>query len=109
MKISITARKFKAHDSLKDFITSEVSSLEKFNDSILGAEVILSYVNNKESVKSAEIILQVPGQTLTATESTDDFKKSIAAIVEKISRQLDKVKTKKVSRVKPTLIENDQD
>ena len=109
MKISITARKFKAHDSLKDYITSEVSSLEKFNDSILSAEVILSYVNNKESAKSTDIILQVPGQTLTATETTDDFKKSTAATVEKISRQLEKIKTKKVSRVKPTLIENDQD
>jgi putative sigma-54 modulation protein len=109
MKISITARKFKAHDSLKDFITSEVSSLEKFNDSIMGTEVVLSYVNNKEGVKSTEIILQVPGQTLKASESTDDFKKSTAAAVEKISRQLEKIKNKKTSRVKPTLIENDQD
>ena len=91
MKISITARKFKAHYSLKDFISSEVSSLEKYNDDILHADVILSYQNNHDSVKISEIVLQVPGQTLTATESSDDFKKSTAAAVEKLIRQLKKL------------------
>ena len=55
MNISITARKFKAHDSLKDFIKAEVSSLEKFNYDILKADVILSYQNVNNSIKTAEI------------------------------------------------------
>jgi putative sigma-54 modulation protein len=100
MNITITARKFKAHSTLKEFITSEINSLEKFNDDILDVNVILSYHNNKLSVKTAEVIVQVPGQTLTATESTDDFKKSINAVVEKLSRQLEKLKTKRTARVK---------
>ncbi|MFO7446509.1 MAG: ribosome-associated translation inhibitor RaiA [Ignavibacteriaceae bacterium] len=100
MNISITARKFKAHDSLKDFITDEVSSLEKYSDDILNAEVILSYQNSKDSIKKSEIILQVPGQTLTATEDSDDFKKSTVAAVSKLSRQLEKLKTKRIVRVK---------
>ncbi len=99
MKISITARKFKAHDSLKDFIIGEVKSLEKFNDDILSTEVVLSY--NKDNIKKAEIILQVPGQILNAEESSDDFKKSTASAVEKLIRQLRKIKTKKTAaRVK---------
>lgn len=100
MNINITARKFKAHDTLKEFINGEINALEKFNDEIMDVDVILSYQNSKESIKTAEIVLQVPGQTLTATDSTDDFKKSIAASVEKISRQLEKLKTKKTARVK---------
>ena len=100
MNIKITARKFKAHDTLKDFITSEVSSLEKFSDEILDLDVILSFQNSKESIKIAEIVLQVPGQTLTATENSDDFKKSVSAAVEKLSRQLKKFKTKKIVRTK---------
>ena len=100
MNITITARKFKARETLKDFITGEVSSLEKFNDSILDADVILSFQNTHPSIKYAEIVLQVPGQTLTATEESDDFMKSVSAAVEKLSRQLEKLKTKKNVRIK---------
>ncbi len=100
MNVKITARKFKAHSTLKDFINSEVSSLEKFSDDILDLDVILSFQNTKDSIKSAEIVLKVPGQVLTATENSDDFKKSVSAAVEKLSRQLKKLKTKKIVRVK---------
>ena len=100
MNISITARKFKAHDTLKDFIRSEVSSLDKYNDDILNIDVILSYINNRENIKTAEIVLQVPGQTMRATEDSDDFKKSVSAAVEKLSRQLKKLKTRRVLRTR---------
>jgi putative sigma-54 modulation protein len=105
MNISITARKFKAHDTLKEYITGEVTSLEKFIDNILNVDVILSYMNSKDSAKTAEIILQVPGQTLTAIEQSDDFKKSVAVSVEKLSRQLQKLKSKKINH-KQAEIEN---
>ncbi|MDR3610505.1 MAG: ribosome-associated translation inhibitor RaiA [Ignavibacteriaceae bacterium] len=97
MNISITARKFKAHDTLKEYISGEVASLEKYIDNIHNVDVILSYLNSKENIKTAEIIVQVPGQTLTAIEQTDDFKKSVSASVEKLSRQLQKVKSKKIN------------
>ena len=100
MNVSITARKFKAHSTLKDFVTGEVESFGKYYDGILDVDVILSFQNSNNSVKTAEIIVKVPGQTLTAAESTDDFNKSIVAAVEKLSRQLQKLKTKRVVRVK---------
>jgi putative sigma-54 modulation protein len=99
MNITITARKFKAHETLKDFINGEISSLNKYNDNILSADVKLSYQNSRDSVKMAEIILAVPGQTLTATEESDDFKKSVSATVEKLGRQLKKLKTKRIAHV----------
>jgi putative sigma-54 modulation protein len=98
MNISITARKFKAHDTLKSFITDEVSTLHKYNDDILNAEVILSYQNIKDSIKNAEITIKVPGQTLNATSKSDDFKKSVSSTVEKLTRQLKKIKSKKTSK-----------
>ena len=100
MNITITARKFKAHNTLKEHIESEIKSLTKFNDDIINADVILSYQNNHDSIKIAEIILQVPGQTLAAKEESDDFEKSVNSAIEKISRQLEKIKTRKISRVK---------
>ncbi len=100
MNITITARKFKAHNTLKNHIESEIKSLNKYNDDIINADVILSYQNNHDSIKIAEIILQVPGQTLAAKEESDDFEKSVSSAIEKISRQLIKLKTKRTSRVK---------
>lgn len=99
MNILITARKFKAHDTLKDYINNEVSSLEKFHDNIHKAEVILSYQNAKDGVKTAEIILTVPGQILTSEEDSDDFKKSVSFCIEKLTRQLQKIKTKRIEHV----------
>ena len=100
MNITITARKFKAHNTLKEHIESELNSLKKFNDDIINADVILSYQNNHDSIKIAEIILQVPGQTLASKEESDDFEKSVSSAIEKISRQLIKLKTKRIARVK---------
>lgn len=97
MNISITARKFKAHNSLKSHIQSELNSLTRFSDDILNAEVILSYQNSRENTKTAEVILHVPGQTLTAAEDSDDFKKSTTGAVDKLIRQLEKIKAKKAS------------
>ncbi len=100
MNISITSRKFKARDILKEFVSSEVKSLGKYNDRILSADVILSYQNSRDSIKIAEIIVQVPGQTLTATEQADEYKKAVSAAVVKLSRQLTKLKSKKTSRIR---------
>jgi putative sigma-54 modulation protein len=100
MNIIITSRKFKARDILKDFITEEVKSLEKYNDRILSADVILSYQNSRDSIKIAEIIVQVPGQTLTATEEADEYKKAVSLAIEKLSRQLTKLKSKKTARIR---------
>ncbi len=97
MNISITARKFKLHDSLKDFINEEVSSLQKYNDNILHADIILSYQNVKASVKKSEIVLHVPGQTFNAAENSDDFKKSVSSSVDKLSSQLKKLKSKRTT------------
>ncbi|MCK7524317.1 MAG: ribosome-associated translation inhibitor RaiA [Ignavibacteriales bacterium] len=73
MNIQITARKFKAHDTLKEFIKDELSSLEKFNDGIISADVILSYQNNANSIKKVEVVLNIPGQTLNAADQTEDL------------------------------------
>ena len=99
MNIQITARKFKAHSTLKEFVKDEISSLEKFNDDIISADVILSFQNNQNSIKKAEIVLNIPGQILNAADQTDEFKTSVSSSVEKLRRQLETIKSKR--QVKP--------
>jgi len=100
MNITITARKFKARETLKDHVKDEVKSLLKFNDDIISADVILSYQNSHDSVKKAEISLRIPGQVLVATEETDEFTKSVSATTQKLLRQLKKLKSKRKTRVR---------
>ncbi|MFO7524274.1 MAG: ribosome-associated translation inhibitor RaiA [Ignavibacteriaceae bacterium] len=97
MNVSITARKFKAHDSLKQYVRDEVTSLKKYNEDILSADVKLSFQNPTNSVKIADITVSIPGQILNATDHSDDFKKSITASVEKLIKQLKTVKSKRTT------------
>ncbi len=96
MNIQITSRKFKASDSLKAYITEELKGLAKYADAIQDAEVILSYIHPKDSIKQAEIILNVPSKVLKASEESEDFKKSVSAAIDKLKRQLKKYKTQKI-------------
>jgi len=100
MNINITARKFKAKDTLKEFIREEVKSLEKFNDSIQDVDVVLSYLHNKDSIKIAEISASVPGKILLITEESEDFAKAVTESVNKLKRQLKKIKSKKIAKSK---------
>lgn len=100
MNIQITARKFKAHETLKEFIKDELSSLKRFNDDIINADVKLSFQNTQNSIKIAEVILSIPGQKLTAKEESDDFKKSVAGAVEKLRNQLTTIKSKRTSKTR---------
>lgn len=100
MNIQITARKFKAHDTLKEFIKDEVTSLERFNDEIIDADVILSYLNNQNSIKKAEIVLNIPGQTLNAADESEEFKTAVSSATEKLRRQLETIKSKRASKAR---------
>ncbi len=98
MNVQVTARRFKAHPSLKDYAISEVKRLERFNNDINKVDVILSYERAHDRVKNAEIVLHMNGHNLLARESSDDFKKSIDLAVVKLERQLDKLKTKIIEK-----------
>ncbi len=98
MNINITSRKFRAKDTLKSFINDQLKSLEKYNDEILEADVILSFTHMKDSIKDAEVILKVPGQIIAVSESSDDFMKSISSAIDKLARKLKKLKTKKLAK-----------
>ncbi|AFH49275.1 Hypothetical protein IALB_1567 [Ignavibacterium album JCM 16511] len=100
MNIQITARKFKAHETLKEFIKDELNSLNRFNDDIISADVKLSFQNTQNSIKIAEVLLSIPGQILTAKEESDDFKKSVSGAVEKLRNQLSTIKSKRTSKTR---------
>ena len=94
MNIQITSRKFRAKDTIKDHIMKKVKSLEKYNSSILDVNVIMSFTHLKDSIKTVEMVVSLPGKTIKVNETSEDFRKSTDIAVDKLARKLKKIKTK---------------
>ena len=54
----------------------------------------------KDSIKTSEITLRIPGKIITVSTESDEFEKSVPMAIEKIRKQLRKVKTKLLTRPK---------
>jgi putative sigma-54 modulation protein len=94
MNIYITARHFKAHETLRSYAFEAINKLEAHFDSIISADLILSFEKSKKSVKAAELLVKVSGAVIKALVKTDDFPKSIDNVVAKVQRQLQRHKAK---------------
>lgn len=91
MRLGITARKFKLTEELRAFVEDEVSRFNKYYDGIIDVDVILGWEKND---RLAEMKVMVFNKTLTATEKTEDMKKSITLVADKIERQIIKYKSR---------------
>ncbi len=94
MRITVTSRHFRAHDTLVEYATHGAMKLERYYDGILKCEVILKFEKPRNSDKIAEVIVSVYGTKLASISRTNDFLKSIDAAVEKVLVQLKKYKAK---------------
>jgi len=100
MNINITSRKFRTKDILKDYITQEVKGLNRYNDQVMDVNVILSFTHMKDSIKTCEMVVHIPGKIITVTAESEEFEKSIHQCIEKVIRQLTKEKTKKLNKIR---------
>jgi putative sigma-54 modulation protein len=88
MKVQITARHFHASPQLHSNLKEALDRLEKFNDTISGAHVILDAQN--ESVRRAEIVVKIADKQVHAHAVEDNMHKAIDAMLDKLQRQLKK-------------------
>ena len=104
MKINITARHFRAKDSLQKYANEKLGELEKYNENILHSEVIYSYDKPPLNIKYCEIIIKLRDKLITCKEGTDDFVTATDKALEKIEIQLykykDKIKSKRHTKPK---------
>jgi len=96
MDIQITVRHTKASDSLKDKITEKLQKMEKFNEKITAAHVIL---DAEHTEKSCELLLNAQNQRLSAKGKGDNVGKAVDDAITKIERQIKKI-TEKVKNHK---------
>jgi len=103
MQVQFTARKFKAHPSLRAHATGAMSRLPKIYDGIVSGDVVLGFEKSSNSIKWAEMTVKVHGTVLTAKEKSDDFVKSIDLAMDKLERRLSKYKSRTRLKNKKTL------
>lgn len=103
MNINITARHFKAHQTLIDEINTKLEGIKAYDVKILHTDVILSFERATNSVKTAEIIMKINDGMIIGKESSDDYAKSLDLAIEKIEAQLYKYadKHKTHNHIKP--------
>ncbi len=90
MRTTVTSRHFKATQKLKDYASKEVQRLKKYFDNIIDCEVVLAY--DVRQNKTAEISIRVKGDRMMASETSEDFYKSIDLAVNKLEKQVQRHK-----------------
>lgn len=97
MKLQISSLKFDADEKLLSFIQKKADKLDLFFDRIIDGEVNLRIQpgDNKKN-KQVEMKINVPGNTLFASEQDHNFEKATDEAVESLRRQLKKYKEKVV-------------
>lgn len=95
MKVFTQSVNFNADKELMVFAEEKVSTLEKFHDKIVDAEVFLKVQNTSDKEnKVTEIKINIPGSELIVKRETKSFEEGINAAVDNLKRQLKKSKEK---------------
>ncbi|GHV59315.1 RNA polymerase subunit sigma-54 [Bacteroidia bacterium] len=95
MKITIHSIHFEASNQLEAFIQKKVSRLVKFYDGLSLADITLKVVKRETNAnKDAAVKLFAPGHEFFVQEVADTFEEAIDNCVDKLERQVLKVKEK---------------
>jgi putative sigma-54 modulation protein len=90
---------FTAADHLKEYTEEKVSKLDHYFDRITGAEIFFKLQDEvKGANKLVEIKLNVPGETLVASEQGQSFEEAVDLATDKVKTQLLKYKGKMQER-----------
>lgn len=91
MQINLTCRHIETTDSLREYVDTKFSKLERHFDHINNVHVILDV---EKLAQKAEATLHVNGGELFATSEHNDMYAAIDALIDKLDRQVIKHKQK---------------
>ncbi|GHB67121.1 ribosomal subunit interface protein [Psychrosphaera saromensis] len=91
MQINLTCRHIETTDSLREYVDSKFSKLERHFDHINNVHVILDV---EKLAQKAEATLHVNGGELFATSEHNDMYAAIDSLIDKLDRQVIKHKEK---------------
>ena len=95
MKVFTQSVNFNADNQLIELVETKVSTLIKFHDKIVNAEVFLKVQNTSDKEnKITEIKINIPGSELIVKRETKTFEEGVNAAVDNLKRQLKRSKEK---------------
>ncbi len=98
MQVHITARHINLTEAIGDYLNKKVNKLERHFDHLVWANAILWVEKHRHL---AELVIHSPLHTLRAKEEAADLYAAIDLVVEKIEKQLKKIKEKRSSDKRP--------
>ena len=94
MQIHITPRNLTLTGAIHEFVAEKVSHLEGHGETILGAHIVLLHNHDRKKPYHVKVHLALPGPDLHAEDAEADLYSAIYKVVDKLSRQISKLKTK---------------
>lgn len=95
MKVFTQSINFNADKDLIQFANEKVSTLSKFHDKIVDAEVFLKVQNTSDKEnKITEVKINIPGKELIVKRETKTFEEGVHSAVDSLKRQLKRSKEK---------------
>lgn len=94
MQTQITARHFDAPSTLREYAEARLAKLERVYDGITEARIVFSENGHPEKIKSAEVIVNVYQQTLTAASDGATHEEALDECAKALRRRLRKYKAR---------------
>lgn len=91
MKVIITSKNLNASDHLKEIIESKLSKLDKYFTSDIVANVTLSMEKGRQKI---EVTINARGTIFRAEDTDHDIYHGIDRVIDKLSSQMSRFKTK---------------
>jgi putative sigma-54 modulation protein len=91
MNLSITARRFKLNNDMRDYVQDKVTKLDRYFNGIMNLEVILGW---EKLTRYTEFKISVYNKQIIVKEESDDLRKSFDLALDRAERQLKRYKTK---------------
>ncbi|MDX2079382.1 MAG: ribosome-associated translation inhibitor RaiA [Terrimicrobiaceae bacterium] len=100
MQIHLSPRNIALTGAIHSFVAEKVTHLEGHGEQILAAHIVLLHDQNKKKPFVVKVHLACPGPDLHAEDAESDLYAAIDRVVDKLSQQIRKKKTKRKEHAK---------
>lgn len=117
MQLIVSGKNLDVSDWLKDYVVKKIGKLDRYLPTLTEARVELALENTRNIAQSqvVQVTLRNNGTILRGEERSSDFTAAVDAVAEKLTKQIDRYKTKRQrgramsERVEQPLPEEGQD
>lgn len=100
MQLHITPRNLTLTGAIYEFVAEKLSHLEGHGETILAAHIVLLHNHDRKKPYTVKVHLALSGPDIHAEDAEADLYVAIDKVVDKLSRQIAKLKTKKKEHAK---------